>query len=173
MNEIKAPRAAIRQCGNDELAAILEIINDGAMAYRGAIPPDCWHEPYMSRSEMDLELSAGVSFHGYGSAGELLGVMAIQRVRDVDLIRHAYVRTASQGMGIGSRLLGELVDTAARPVLVGTWAAATWAIGFYQQHGFRMVEGAARALLLESYWSVSPRQREVSVVLSGPEMKAM
>jgi GNAT superfamily N-acetyltransferase len=163
---------AVRVCRVDEVDAIHEIINDGAEAYRGKIPGDCWHEPYMSRDELESELTKGVSFHGCDEGGHLIGVMGIQNVRGVDLIRHAYVRPEHQGFGVGGRLLGELLESTDRPVLVGTWRAATWAIAFYQRHGFELVRGAARSALLGAYWSVSERQCEVSVVLSAPEPQA-
>jgi GNAT superfamily N-acetyltransferase len=149
----------IRPCRDDERDAILAIVNAAAEAYRGVIPADRWHDPYMSRAELDAEIAAGVSFWGYGDP--LVGVMGIQPVRDAVLIRHAYVAPASQGRGIGGALLEHLA--AARPILVGTWAAAEWAIRFYERHGFALVEHPAE--LLRAYWDIPERQIETSVVL--------
>jgi GNAT superfamily N-acetyltransferase len=149
----------IRPCRDDERDAILAIVNAAAEAYRGVIPADRWHEPYMARDELDAEIAAGVAFWGYGDP--LVGVMGIQPVRDVVLIRHAYVAPASQGRGVGGALLEHLA--ASRPVLVGTWAAAGWAIRFYERHGFRLVEQPAE--LLRAYWDIPERQIETSVVL--------
>jgi GNAT superfamily N-acetyltransferase len=160
----------IRPCRADERDAILEIVNAAAVAYRGAIPADRWHEPYMPAAELDAELAAGVRFLGYEDDGELLGVMGIQPVRDVDLIRHAYVAPASQGRGVGGRLLDHLMSSATRQVLVGTWAAAEWAIRFYRGHGFEPVERERAAQLLADYWSIPERQVETSVVLARPPL---
>src|SRR5262249_59323857 len=110
-----------------------------ARAYRGVIPDDCWHEPYMTRSALLAELAAGVAFRGWEEAGRLVGVMGLQQVREATLIRHAYVRTGRQGGGIGAALLTDLIARAGAPLLVGTWGAAEWAIRFYQRHGFRLV----------------------------------
>jgi GNAT superfamily N-acetyltransferase len=151
--------------------AILRIINLAAEAYRGVIPDDCWHEPYMPADELAREVTAGVVFWGYEADGELLGVMGIQAVREVDLIRHAYVLPGHQRLGVGASLLGHLMgpeppgDPTNRPVLVGTWAAATWAIGFYERHGFELVAPEENAALLRAYWRIPERQIETSVVL--------
>jgi GNAT superfamily N-acetyltransferase len=158
----------IRPCRDDERGAILEIVNAAAEVYRGAIPADRWHEPYMPAQELDEEIAAGVAFWGYEDGGELLGVMGIQPVQDVDLIRHAYVRPASQGRGIGGALLDHLMRSATRRVLVGTWAAAEWAIRFYRRHGFESVGRTRTAELLRTYWSIPERQIETSVVLAHP-----
>lgn len=155
----------IRPCDDLDFAAMLAIINDGAEAYRGVIPADRWHQPYMSADELYHELASGVRFWGYRDGGELLGVMGIQDVQDVTLIRHAYVRTANRSRGIGGKLLAELRTLTARPVLVGTWAAAAWAIGFYEKHGFRLVTPEEKNRLLKRYWSIPDRQVETSVVL--------
>src|SRR3954449_8330348 len=128
--------SSIRLCRDDERAAILEIVNAAAQAYRGVIPADRWHEPYMPRDELDRELAAGVVFSGYEDGGALLGVIGIQPVRDVDLIRHAYVAPGAQRRGVGGELLEPLPRSTGRPILVGTWAAADWAIRFYVRHGF-------------------------------------
>jgi len=144
----------IRPCRDGDFEAVYAIINDAAGAYRGVIPLDRWHEPYMSREQLRREIESGVRFWGYEDAGTLLGVMGIQDVQDVTLIRHAYVRTASRNQGIGGMLLGELRKLTARPVLIGTWADATWAIRFYQRHGFRLVSQEEKDRLLRQYWSI-------------------
>jgi GNAT superfamily N-acetyltransferase len=131
--------------------AIYEIINDSALAYKGHIPPDCWHEPYMSRDHLQGEIDAGVVFWGYTDGGRLLGVMGMQDVKDITLFRHAYVRTESRNKGIGSELIAHLLEHANRPVLIGTWKAATWAIRFYEQHGFHLVDEGTKNLLLKKY----------------------
>jgi GNAT superfamily N-acetyltransferase len=155
----------IRRCRDDERGAILAIVNAAAEAYRGVIPADRWHEPYMPGGELDGEIAAGVEFWGYEADGTLLGIMGIQAVRDVDLIRHAYVTPASQGRGVGSALLEHFASSAERPMLVGTWAAAGWAIRFYRGHGFEPVSREQTAELLRKYWSIPERQIETSVVL--------
>jgi N-acetylglutamate synthase-like GNAT family acetyltransferase len=155
----------IRPCSKEDFDAIHEIINDAAAAYRGVIPADRWHEPYMGREALAAEMAAGVRFWGWEEAGRLVGVMGIQDVRDVTLIRHAYVRTAQRGGGIGGKLLAHLRSLTERPLLIGTWAAARWAIGFYEKHGFRVVGEAEKTALLKKYWSIPDRQVETSVVL--------
>jgi GNAT superfamily N-acetyltransferase len=156
--------ATIRRCRDDERGAILAIVNAAAEAYRGVIPADRWKEPYMSAEELEAEIAAGVVFWGYEDAG-LLGVMGIQAVRDVDLIRHAYVEPASQGGGIGRARIARLSTPSGRPMLVGTWAAADWAIRFYRRQGFEQVAPAEKDRLLREYWSIPGRQVETSVVL--------
>jgi GNAT superfamily N-acetyltransferase len=157
-----------RPCRDDERDEILAIINTAAEAYRGVIPDDRWHEPYMSASELDGEIAAGVRFWGYPAEGPLAGVMGIQPVDDVDLIRHAYVRPDSQRSGVGAALLAHLREGSARPMLVGTWAAADWAIGFYRRHGFELVSTERKSELLRRYWTIPDRQIETSVVLVAP-----
>lgn len=157
--------SGIRECTDADVDAIHAIINEGALAYRGVIPDDCWHEPYMSPSQLRSEIAAGVRFSGYEDSGALAGVMGLQKVRDATLIRHAYVRTSHQGRGIGGELIRSLRARANGPVLVGTWAAATWAIRFYERQGFRLVSEEEKDQLLRSYWTIPDRQREVSVVL--------
>jgi GNAT superfamily N-acetyltransferase len=158
--------ATIRPCRDDEREAILAIVNAAAEAYRGVIPADRWHEPYMPAEELNGEIAAGVAFWGYEDGGELLGIMGIQRVRDVDLIRHAYVSPASQRQGIGGALLEELASSTSPRMLVGTWAAAEWAIGFYERHGFELLPRDEGAELLRRYWTIPERQIETSVVLA-------
>ena len=147
---------------------MLAIINDAAEAYRGAIPSDRWQEPYMPLDDLDRELAAGVAFWGYETDGALVGVMGIQQVGDVDLIRHAYVSPGSQGRGVGGELLQNLVGVSTRRTLVGTWAAAEWAIAFYRRHGFELVSRERKSELLKTYWTVPNRQIETSVVLAKP-----
>jgi len=156
----------IHRCDQDDFQVICEIINDAASAYDGVIPADLWREPYMSSAELRRELSDGVEFWGYEEDGEVMGVMGMQDVRDVTLIRHAYVRTAKRNQGIGSRLLSYLREKTSRPVLVGTWADASWAIHFYEDHGFRLVSPEEKDELLRAYWSVPTRQIQESVVLA-------
>jgi GNAT superfamily N-acetyltransferase len=148
-----------------EVDVITAIINDGAEAYRGVIPEDCFHDPYMPVGKLASEVEAGVVFWGWYEAEVLVGVMGLQKVRDVTLIRHAYVRTVWQGKGIGSRLLDFLLGKVAGDLLVGTWAAASWAIRLYERHGFVMTGTAEKDKLLDTYWEISERQRETSVVL--------
>lgn len=156
----------IRDCRDDDFEAILATINDGAEAYRGVIPADRLSDPYMSSDALRHELAQGVEFWCDDHNGSLLGVMGIQQVQDVTLIRHAYVRTAAQGSGTGSRLLAHLRAMSSRPVLMGAWADATWAIRFYERHGFRKVDPNTKAALLRRYWTVPERQIETSVVLA-------
>jgi GNAT superfamily N-acetyltransferase len=156
----------IRRCRDDERETILEIVNAAAEAYRGVIPADRWHDPYMPGSELDQELAAGVEFWGYENDGELIGVMGIQPVQDVNLIRHAYVKPGSQRLGIGGALIDHLMRRASRRVLVGTWAAAEWAIAFYRRHGFVQVSPQEKTRLLRRYWDIPERQVETSVVLA-------
>jgi GNAT superfamily N-acetyltransferase len=157
----------IRPCDDTDFQTIEAVIIEAAQAYRGVIPTDCWHEPYMTGSALKTEIASGVNFWGWDESATLIGVMGVQHVRDVTLIRHAYVRTAHQGRGIGSALLGFLADRATGPLLVGTWAAAVWAIRFYEQHGFRLVSPAEKDRLLATYWSIPSRQKETSVVLAS------
>jgi N-acetylglutamate synthase-like GNAT family acetyltransferase len=142
------------------------IINDAAQAYRGVIPADRWKEPYMSRDYLQHEIDDGVVFWGYEENGDLIGVMGIQDVQDVTLIRHAYVRTTQRGKNIGGALLSELKQRTSRPTLVGTWKAADWAVRFYEKHGFRLVTERKKEQLLRKYWKIPERQVETSVVLA-------
>jgi N-acetylglutamate synthase-like GNAT family acetyltransferase len=158
----------IRRCEQSDFEVIWQIINDGAQAYKGAIPPDRWKDPYMSRADLQHEMLDGVEFWGFEEDGELNGVMGLQRVKDVTLIRHAYVRTHRRRAGIGERLLAHLRTLARGPVLVGTWADASWAIRFYEKHGFEMVSTEEKNRLLKTYWTVPDEQVATSVVLVGP-----
>ena len=155
----------IRACAAADFREIEGIVNEAAQAYRGVIPADRWHEPYMSCAELQSEIGAGVNFWAWEEDGVLLGVMGMQHVRGVTLIRHAYVRTSQQGRGIGAALLAFLAGQARGPLLVGTWANAGWAIRFYQRHGFRLVEPDEKNRLLATYWTIPARQKETSVVL--------
>ena len=158
----------IRQCGEKDFEVIYSIINDAAQAYRGIIPSDCWKEPYITKEYLRHELTSLVMFWGYEEKeeGELIGVMGIQHVQDVTLIRHAYVRTVQRNKGIGSKLLSHLKKMTDRPVLIGTWADALWAISFYEKHGFRLVSNEEKNRLLKKYWTIPDRQIETSVVLA-------
>ena len=146
---------------------MLAIVNDAAVAYRGVIPADRWHEPYMPESELRAEIAAGVQFWGLETDEGLIGVMGVQPVRDVELIRHAYVRRDKQRLGVGAELIERLRKRTTRRMLVGTWAAASWAISFYQRHGFELVPPERAAELLRRYWTIPERQIETSVVLTS------
>lgn len=161
----------VRRCRDHERDAILRIVNLAAEAYRGVIPDDRWRDPYMPASELDEEIMAGVAFWGYSEPdGELLGVMGIQTVRDVDLIRHAYVMPGRQRGGVGSELLEHLVGLSTQRMLVGTWSAAEWAVRFYRRHGFELVTPEQKTALLRAYWTIPERQIETSVVLANPPL---
>jgi N-acetylglutamate synthase-like GNAT family acetyltransferase len=158
----------IRRCDDQDFEQIWSIINDGARAYKGIIPDDCWTEPYMSRKQLQHEIDEGVMFWGYEDSGTLAGVMGLQQVRDVTLIRHAYVLTSGQKRGIGTHLLSHLREMAKGPVLIGTWADAAWAIRFYEKHGFQMISAREKDQLLPKYWTIPERQIETSIVLADP-----
>jgi GNAT superfamily N-acetyltransferase len=162
--------SVIRPCRDVERADILRIVNCAAEAYRGVIPADRWREPYMPADELDRELAAGVRFWGCETDGALVGIMGIQRVREVDLIRHAYVLPGSQRHGVGGALLEHLRGLSAGRMLVGTWAAADWAIRFYRRHGFALVSPERKTALLTAYWTIPERQIETSVVLAAPPL---
>jgi GNAT superfamily N-acetyltransferase len=155
----------IRRCKPNDFEAIYTVINDAAEAYKGVIPEDRWNTPYMTKNELRQEIDNGVVFWGYEDGGELVGVMGIQGVKDVTLIRHSYVRTSRQGEGIGGKLLSALRKKTGRPILIGTWADAVWAIRFYERHGFRLVSSQEKDCLLKTYWSIPERQIETSMVL--------
>jgi GNAT superfamily N-acetyltransferase len=161
----------IRRCDDHDFELTWEIINDGARAYRGVIPADRWTEPYMSREKLQHEIDEGVVFWGYQDGGSLVGVMGIQPVQDVTLIRHAYVRTSSQKRGIGEALLSHLQEIAKEPVLIGTWADALWAIRFYERNGFQVVDPEAKDRLLRKYWKIPERQIDTSVVLADAKWR--
>ena len=159
----------IRRCDDCDFELIWAIINDGAQAYKGVIPEDRWTEPYMSKNELHYEIDDGVALWGCEESGKLVGVMGIQNVQDVTLIRHAYVATSKQNRGIGTHLLSHLRKLTQGPVLIGTWSDAVWAIRFYERHGFRIVRPHQKDLLLRRYWTVPERQIEASVVLADPK----
>ena len=160
----------IRPCTDGDTRAILDVVNAAAEAYRGVIPADRWREPYMEGRELDAEIAGGVVFWGWEEDGALVGVMGIQPLEDVDLIRHAYVLPGHQGRGIGGELIAHLKRSTDRQVLVGTWAAAEWAIGFYRRHGFELVTPEQKNRLLRTYWTIPDRQIESSVVLASPPL---
>jgi GNAT superfamily N-acetyltransferase len=149
----------------EDFFQIHEIINDAAMAYKGIIPADRWHDPYMPEKELREQIGDGVQFWCYVEGGVMLGVMGIQDKGDVTLIRHAYVRTAARNLGIGGKLLRHLRMLTAKPILIGTWADAAWAIEFYKKQGFRLVTFEEKERLLRKYWKIPERQIETSVVL--------
>ncbi len=152
-----------------DFKAILDIINDAAIAYKGIIPKDRWHEPYMPGHELQTQMDQGVQFWCYRERGNILGVMGIQEKSDVTLIRHAYVRTTERNKGIGSKLLTHLSELTVKPILIGTWADATWAINFYKKHGFNLVSFEDKEYLLRKYWAIPVRQIETSVVLASAD----
>jgi N-acetylglutamate synthase-like GNAT family acetyltransferase len=149
------------------------IINDAAEAYRGVIPMDCWHEPYMPRDELQREIAAGIVFWGWEETGTLQAVMGLQDKGDVALIRHAYVRTAEQNRGRGGQLLRFLEAGTDKPILIGTWAAATRAAAFYHKNGYRLLPPEEKDRLLRRYWTISERQVETSVVLASAAWPGM
>jgi len=155
----------IRECIQADIDVMFDIINDAAIAYKGHIPDDCWHEPYMPLEHLEEEIGAGIRFFGYEEDGELLGIMGIQDVKGITLFRHAYVRTAHRNRGIGGQLIQHLMMIATRPVMIGTWKTASWAIKFYEDHGFVLVDEATKNKLLKKYWTIPVRQIETSVVL--------
>jgi GNAT superfamily N-acetyltransferase len=159
-------------CTPDDFKEIYEIINDAASAYKGVIPSDRWHEPYMTEEELKDQISQGVEFSCYREGDKILGIMGIQDRKDVTLIRHAYVRTKVRNKGIGGKLLAHLVTLTTKPVLIGTWAEASWAIAFYQKHGFRLLPDAEKNKLLGKYWTIPQRQVETSVVLASVDWKS-
>jgi len=165
--QVAYPR--VRPLHHEDIDRALAIINQAALAYKGLIPADCWHEPYMPEEELRAEIAAGVNFSVYEDEGRLLGVMGRQDLVRVTLIRHAYVDPGTQRQGVGARLLREILQQVPGPVLVGTWAAAWWAIRFYENHGFRLVTQEEKDRLLQTYWTISPRQVETSVVLADPK----
>lgn len=167
---VKSPRIKlsnmIQRCAPEEFESIYEVINDAATVYKGVIPADCWKEPYMPRAELRDELEQGVVFWGAYESGTLVAVMGLQHVQKVALIRHAYTRTTHQRRGLGIALLEHLREQTKRPLLVGTWRAAAWAIRFYENHGFRVMSESQTRALLQKYWTVPDRQIEESVVLA-------
>ena len=164
----------IRKAADDDFEAIFDIINDAAIAYKGVIPSDRWHEPYMTKEELKEQIEEGVRFSCYiddEDDNEVIGVMGIQDKTDVMLIRHAYVRTRQRSKGVGTFLLRELIRDTTKPILIGTWKAAAWAISFYEKNGFCLVEEEEKNRLLKKYWAIPDRQIETSVVLVDERYK--
>jgi GNAT superfamily N-acetyltransferase len=166
MNQHNHPNDGISRCVSTDTPAIYSIINDAAQAYKGIIPADRFHEPYMPMSELDAQISDGIDFWGYRENNILIGVMGVQDKGEVSLIRHAYVRTSDRNKGIGKKLLNHLISSTSKPVLIGTWADAVWAIAFYEKNGFKTVSHAEKEILLRKYWKIPERQVETSVVLA-------
>ncbi len=159
----------IRRSVDADFAAILAIVNDAAQAYRGVIPADRWHEPYMSSDELASEIADGVVFWIAEQDGRLAGVMGMQDKGEVILVRHAYVASTAQRAGVGTTLLRYVEGLVDKPMLIGTWAAASWAIEFYRRNGFTVVPPTEKDHLLRTYWSIPDRQIETSVVLASRE----
>jgi N-acetylglutamate synthase-like GNAT family acetyltransferase len=162
----------IRRHSDADVDQIYAIVNDAAQAYRGVIPADRWHEPYMPRDELLHEISAGVTFWVAEEEGRVLGVMGIQDKGDVALVRHAYVIRTTQRKGVGTQLLNHIAQLVDKPILIGTWADASWAIDFYQRNGFSVVSEREKDRLLRTYWSIPERQIETSVVLADRKWKS-
>ena len=163
----------IRKGTNEDFEQIFNIINDAAIAYKGVIPTDRWHEPYMTKAELAAQIEEGVRFSCFIDYNEIIGVMGIQDKTDVDLIRHAYVRTSQRKKGIGSLLLQEAIRDSQKPILIGTWKAAWWAIRFYQKHGFSLLDEEEKDRLLKKYWNIPDRQVETSVVLGDQKYRKL
>jgi len=162
----------LRQCSAADVPELFTIINDAAQAYKGIVPADRWHEPYMPREELEAEIAAGVAFWGAARDGRLLGVMGIQDRGEVTLIRHAYVRTSERRKGIGEALLRYLETFTPKPILIGTWSAATWAIRFYEKNGYRLLARPEYEHLIRKYWRIPDRQIETSVILAHARWKS-
>jgi N-acetylglutamate synthase-like GNAT family acetyltransferase len=162
----------IRNATEEDFEEIYKVINDAAVAYKGIIPTDRWHEPYMPKEKLKTQIEDGVEFSCYVDEGQVIGVMGIQDKKDVYLIRHAYVKTSQRNKGIGTLLLQALIRESDKPILIGTWKAAQWAIGFYEKHGFSLVSEEEKNMLLGKYWSIPSRQVETSVVLANEKYKS-
>ena len=162
----------IEKCTANDFEDIYEIINDAASAYKGVIPADCWHEPYMSKDELRTQINQGVEFWCYKETEKIMGVMGVQDKGDVTLIRHAHVRTIYRNKGIGGKLLARLIELTSKPVLIGTWSEAKWAIDFYKKYGFSLLPEEEKNKLLAKYWIISQRQVETSVVLANADWKS-
>jgi N-acetylglutamate synthase-like GNAT family acetyltransferase len=161
----------ILKCEQSDFKEICCIINDAAIAYKGIIPADRWHDPYMPEEELEKQIDEGVQFWCWKEDSKTMGVMGIQDKGEVTLIRHAYVQSIYRNKGIGSKLLAHLISIASTPILIGTWTAATWAIEFYKKHGFRLLSRSETETLLRKYWSIPDRQIETSIVLASPDWK--
>ena len=156
----------IRSRAEEDFGAVLTVVNDAALAYRGVIPADRWHEPYMSADELRSEIDEGVVFWVAEQEGNLAGVMGIQDKGDVALVRHAYVAPTTQRSGVGTTLLRHVESLVDKPILIGTWAAASWAVEFYRRNGYAVVTSSEKDRLLRTYWSIPARQIETSLVLA-------
>jgi len=164
----------IRSMTESDLPGIYSVINDAAMAYKGVIPADRWHEPYMSMHELQQQIAEGVQFICFVEDQDTIaGVMGMQDKQEVMLIRHAYVMSNGRRNGIGSGLLHALINKVEKPILIGTWKAAHWAISFYEKHGFRIVPEEEKNILLKKYWTIPERQIETSVVLADEKYKVI
>ena len=163
----------IRNASESDFNDIYNVINDAAIAYKGIIPADRWHEPYMTREELQIQIEDGVKFLCYIDNNKVVGVMGIQNKNDVKLIRHAYVITQERKKGIGTILIHELLKDSDKPILIGTWKAANWAISFYERHGFFVVSEEEKNILLKKYWNIPDRQVETSVVLADAKYKSI
>ncbi len=161
----------IRIATEKDFDEIYNVINDAAIAYKGIIPADRWREPYMPKEELRTQIEDGVRFSCYMDDSKIAGVMGIQDKKDVELIRHAYVTTKQRNKGIGTLLLQELLKNSKKPILIGTWKAAHWAISFYERHGFFVVSEEEKVMLLRKYWNIPNRQIETSVVLADKKYK--
>jgi N-acetylglutamate synthase-like GNAT family acetyltransferase len=162
-----------QKCDESDSDSIYQVINSAAIVYKGIIPADRWKEPYMSKEELTEEIKSGVVFWSYEENGNILGVMGIQDVKDVTLVRHAYTLPSCQRKGIGSKLLLHLGSLTKRPLLMGTWADAEWAVRFYEKHGFSLVTKEEKNILLRKYWDIPERQVETSVVLSNTQVREL
>jgi N-acetylglutamate synthase-like GNAT family acetyltransferase len=156
----------IRKSVDEDFPAMLAIINDASHAYRGVIPPDRWHEPYMPKEDLAKEIASGVVFWVAEQEGHVSAVMGIQDKGAVALVRHAYVATTAQRGGVGTTLLRYVQGLTEKPILIGTWSAASWAVDFYRRNGFTVLPAAEKERLLRTYWSIPERQIETSVVLA-------
>jgi N-acetylglutamate synthase-like GNAT family acetyltransferase len=172
-NLVEEATGMIRPCSDTDFDDILEIINDGASAYQGVIPADRWHEPYMTAPELRKEMADGVRFWGWEEQGRLVACMGLQDRGEVMLIRHAYVRTARRRQGLGGKLLRHLEAGIDRPILIGTWAAASWAVAYYRKAGYELVPDEAKTRLLKRFWNIPERQVETSVVLAKGKWEAI
>ncbi len=161
----------IRNASENDFSDIYTVINDAAVAYKGVIPDDRWHEPYMTKEELKKQIEEGVCFHCYIDNSKIVGVMGIQDKGNVNLIRHAYVASSARKKGIGTALIQKLLKTSEKPVLIGTWKAAHWAISFYEKHRFFVVSEEEKNSLLRKYWNIPDRQIETSVVLANVKLK--
>lgn len=156
----------IRRCDAGDFDTILVVINDSAQCYRGVIDADCWNEPYMSEDYLRHEIKSGVEFWSFERDGEIIGVMGVQDVLDITLIRHVYVKSANRNSGAGSALLGRIREMTDKPILIGAYRAAVWALDFYKKHGFKLIDGEEKNRLLRKYWSLPDRQIETSVIMA-------